>query len=238
MKPEQVGIGVVVTVVMIRSQQSEAVHLPPVHPMFLASDLMLVPDGQVKPAQVGIGVVVTVVMIRLQQSEAVHLPPVHPMFLASGLMLVPDGQEKPAQVGRGVVVKVGAGVVVAVVVGAKQQIFAVQPLTQTRRPGCGRSSMGDGQVKPEQVGTGVVVTVVMIRSQQSEAVHVPPVHPMLLASALMLVPDGHVKPAQVGSGVVVNVGAGVVVTVVGTGVLGAGVVVSHGLGPGTKQHVS
>lgn len=128
---------------------------------------MLVPEGHVKDAQVGsgvvvtvgAGVVVTVVIIRLQQSDAVHLPPVHPIFFARGLMLVPEGQEKDAQVGSGVVVTVGAGVVVTVVTGSKQQIFAEQPPAHVRRPGRGLSVIGDGQSKPEQVGTGVVVTV-------------------------------------------------------------------------------
>lgn len=59
------------------------------------------------------------------------------------------------------------------------------------------------QVKPAQVGGGVVVTVMMMTVQHVEESHLPTWQAVLASFAE--VPSGQVKLAQVGGGVVVTV---------------------------------
>jgi len=77
-------------------------------------------------------------------------------------------------------------------------------------------------VKPAQVGSGVVVTVVMMAVQHVAELQSSMLVPVAqtVASGRLLNPSGQVKATHVGRGVVVTVVAGVMVTVV------AGVVVT------------
>jgi len=73
------------------------------------------------------------------------------------------------------------------------------------------SFVPSGQVKPAQVGRGVVVTVVQGGGslwQQIAWLHLPTAQ---TTSLRVLNPSGHVNEAQVGAGVVVTVVMGVVV---------------------------
>merc|ERR1719310_2684291 len=85
-----------------------------------------------------------------------------------------------------------------------QHVFAQQcPVAHTTSSPI--NSCPSGQVKPSQVGTGVVVTVVQGGGslwQQVSSLHLPVTQAVSLS---VLNPLGHVKPSQVGSGVVVMV---------------------------------
>jgi len=133
----------------------------------------------------------------------------------------------------------GFGVVVLVTMISVQHVSLVHfPLAQTVSSGL--LLKPDGQVKLPQVGAGVVVTVlhggfgvvvtvVVIFTQQVASVHLPLAQ--TVSSGLLSKPDGQVKLPQVGAGVVVTVlqgGFGVVVLVMaGVVVLvAAGVVVT------------
>lgn len=67
----------------------------------------------------------------------------------------------------------------------------------------GFSEYPSSQVKPAQVGRGVVVTVVMMTVQHVAESHLPIWQTVL--PALAEVPSGQLKLAQVGGGVVVTV---------------------------------